>query len=128
MLACVHINKVGQFTKPRNGVPAWNCLKTLSTTAWVGSVRDIIQDGRVRIKNRINKSDGLLSGVKSLLVDQVDDASEDRGRGTCSARVGKLAFHKDCDVITLGFPVSIDLRKRAKELTFADTSGYPFRR
>ena len=70
--------------QPRHRIPPLHSREPRSPTPLISSLRDVIQQSRVRIKRRVDESHTTLSNRQSRLIDKRDDGPRD-GRGRRSA-------------------------------------------
>jgi hypothetical protein len=88
--------------QPRNRIPARRRRKARRATTLIAAFRDIVQNARVRIENRVDEADATLAGVVAGLVDQGEDGAG-RGRGGRSAvDEGEVAVDGDHVVCAIG--------------------------
>lgn len=69
---------------PCDRVPTLHCRETRRAAALVAALNDIVEDARVRVRDRVEESSAALSSVETLLVDECNDRAK-RGRGSRGA-------------------------------------------
>lgn len=98
-------------TQARHGIPSARSLEPRSIATRVATLGDIIENLRVRVKNRVNKADGGFSSLQTLLVDEREHGAPDgRGQGRAADEVPLAAAEDELAVAD-----GADVRVRAAE-------------
>ena len=73
----------------------------------VRAIDNVIQHGGVLIQGWVDEADNALASGQTLLVDAVDDRSDDGGTGTGARRRLEVTFDEDVDVVTNGRDIGV---------------------
>lgn len=76
-------------------IPPRRRRKPLCATSLVRALRDIIEDLRMGVCNRIDETDAAFTGVEALLIDERQDGRQSRRRGRCAIDEGEIAVNGD---------------------------------
>jgi hypothetical protein len=86
----------------RNRIPARSGRKARSATTLIAALGDVVQDVRVRIKDRVDEADAALAGVVAGLVDQGEDGAGGRRGSGGAVHEGEVAVDSDDIVCAVG--------------------------